>query len=123
IFPVARGGRLDGHGGGAGLLEGGSHAGGPQLAAVTLGGQGGVVTDDPDEHGGRVLGHGGLLSSRGRTHSWSSLRGPAGAGRAACPEGEACSQPRSRLGSQPTRSAEARSFSRARFWIWRTRSL
>ena len=30
---------------------------------------------------------------------------------------------KSKLGSQPTRSAEARSFSRARFWIWRTRSL
>ncbi len=27
------------------------------------------------------------------------------------------------VGSQPTRSALARSFSRARFWIWRTRSL
>src|SRR5262245_2847511 len=30
---------------------------------------------------------------------------------------------RSSVGSQPTRSAEERSFSRARFWIWRTRSL
>jgi len=28
-----------------------------------------------------------------------------------------------RVGSQPTRSALAFSFSRARFWIWRTRSL
>lgn len=32
-------------------------------------------------------------------------------------------QPKRRLGSQPTRSAEERSFSKARFWIWRTRSL
>src|SRR5262249_38115525 len=31
--------------------------------------------------------------------------------------------PSSKLGSQPPRSAEERSFSRARFWFWRTRSL
>ena len=33
------------------------------------------------------------------------------------PVGPSTDQPSSRLGSQPTRSAEARSFSSARFWI------